>query len=98
MMMKYSTEEKAKYLEGWEASGKGAFEYAREVGVKGQTFSKWVKKQAGGGKPFVEIKKAGIAPFIGEIVVEKGDIKVRLPLGMSGNEIRSVMEGTGLLP
>jgi hypothetical protein len=28
-MMKYSTEEKAKYLEGWEAGGKGAWEYAR---------------------------------------------------------------------
>jgi transposase-like protein len=44
-MMKYNTEEKAKYLEGWKASGKGAREYAREIGVKGQTFSKWVRKK-----------------------------------------------------
>jgi transposase-like protein len=97
-MRRYSAEEKAKWLEGWKTSGKGAWEYAREIGVKGQTFSKWIKKQDGGGKRFVEIRPAGIVSGLDEIVVEKGDIKIRLPFGMSGKEIRAVMEGTGFLP
>jgi transposase-like protein len=97
-MTRYSTEEKTKWLESWKASGKGAWEYAREIGVAGQTFSKWVKKQESGEKQFVEIRPERIACCGGEIVVEKGDIKVRLPLGMSGKEIRAVMEGTGMLP
>jgi transposase-like protein len=98
MMMRYSMEERAKYLEGWEASGKGAWEYAREIGVKGQTFSKWVKKQKSGGQQFVEIKPEISIRSPGGIVIEKGDIRISLPVGLSGKEIRSVMEGTGLLP
>jgi transposase-like protein len=96
-MTRYSAEEKAAWLEQWKASGKGAWVFAEENGIKGQTFSKWIKKQEGGGKQFVEIKPAWLEPFPGEIVVEKGDIKIRLPLGMSGKEIRAVMEGTGVL-
>jgi hypothetical protein len=91
-------EEKAKWLESWKASGKGAWEYAREIGVKGQTFTKWVKKQKGGGKQFVELKGAGTACGSGEIIIEKGELTVRLPFGISGKEIRAVMEGIGFLP
>jgi transposase-like protein len=47
-MKRYGEEEKAKRLEEWKASGKGVWEYAREAGIKGQTFSKWVRKAAGG--------------------------------------------------
>jgi transposase-like protein len=97
-MTRYSTEERAAWLEQWKAGGKGAWEFAEENGIKGQTFSKWVKKQGGGGKHFVEIRPEWIACCTGEIVVEKGDIKIHLPLGMSGKEIRAVMEGTGVLP
>jgi hypothetical protein len=98
MMTKYSAEEKAKYLEGWKAGGKGAWDYAREIGVKGQTFSKWVKKEAGEKRGFVEIKPGLTVPGMGGIVIEKGDIKISLPVGLSGKEIRCVMEGTGFLP
>jgi transposase-like protein len=97
-MTRHSTEEKAALLEQWKASGKGAWAFAEENGIKGQTFSKWIKKQEGGGKQFFEIRPEKIACCAGEIVVEKGDIKVRLPLGMSGKEIRAVMEGTGVAP
>jgi hypothetical protein len=98
MMTRYSAEEKAKHLEGWKAGGKGAWEYARENGIKGQTFSKWVKRQNGGGERFVELKPGITVPGLGGIVIEKGDIKICLPVGLSGKEIRAVMEGTGLLP
>jgi hypothetical protein len=97
-MTRYSTEEKAALLERWKVSGKVAWVFAQENGIKGQTFSKWVKRQEGGGKRFIEIRPAGFACRRGEIVIEKGDIKVHLPFGMSGKEIRVVMEGAGFLP
>jgi hypothetical protein len=97
-MTRHSGEGKAAWLEQWKASGKGAWEFAQENGIKGQTFSKWVKKQEGAGKRFVELRASGIACGPGEIVVEKGAIKAHLPFGMSGKEIRAVMEGTGFLP
>jgi transposase-like protein len=97
-MTRYSAEEKAAWLEQWKTSGKGAWVFAEEHGIRGQTFSQWVKKQESGGRQFVEIRAERIACCAGEIVVEKGGIKVRLPLGMSGKEIRAVMEGTGVLP
>jgi hypothetical protein len=98
MMTRYSSEEKAKWIEQWKASGKGAWEYAREIGVKGQTFSKWVKREKGGVKEFVEIRPGTAVSGPGGIVIEKGEIRISLPVGLSGKEIRSVMEGTGLLP
>jgi transposase-like protein len=92
-MTRYSLEEKAKMLEGWRSSGKGVWEYARAIGVKGQTFSKWVKKETGS-RQFVEIKpkiraEMRIPP---EIIVERGEIRVRLPLGTGGEELRTVIE------
>jgi transposase-like protein len=96
-MTRYSPEEKAAWLEQWKASGKSAWAFAQGNGIKGQTLSKWIRKQEGGGKQFVEIRPEKIACYAGEIIVEKGDIKVHLPLGMSGKEIRAVMEGTGVL-
>jgi hypothetical protein len=65
---------------------------------RGRPFSNWVKKQEGCGKQFVEIRPARLASCPGKIVVEKGNIKVRLPFGMSGKEIRTIMERTGFLP
>jgi transposase-like protein len=69
-------EEKAKWLEHWKASGQGVWAFAEENGIKGQTFSKWVKKQRDGGGKFVELKGAGIAGGPGGIVIEKGDIHI----------------------
>jgi transposase-like protein len=97
-MTRYNAEEKTAWFEQWKTSGKRAWVFAGEHGIKGRTFSKWVKKQESEGKQFVEIRPERIACCAGEIVVEKGDIKVRLPLGMSGKEIRAVMEGMGVLP
>ena len=41
--MIYSKEEKTKWLEEWKRSGKSTWAFAKEKGLKGQTFLKWVK-------------------------------------------------------
>jgi transposase-like protein len=98
-MKTYRRDEKAKWLEGWKGSGKSMSAYARANGISPQTFTKWVKKdheQPG----FVEIKKpaaksGGTAPP-GEILIEKGDIRIHLPLNISSPELRGVLDGLGV--
>ena len=41
--MQYSKEEKAKWLEDWRKSGKGAWAYAKANSLNPQTFTKWTK-------------------------------------------------------
>jgi transposase-like protein len=93
-MKQYSREEKAKWLEGWNGSGKSMLAYARENGLSPQTFSKWVKKSRGQPE-FVEINEPARAPQ-GEILIEKGELKIHLPLNAGPPELRAVLEGLGV--
>jgi transposase-like protein len=97
-MKQYHTEEKAKWVEGWKGSRESMSAYAKANGISPQTFTKWVKK----GKErreFVEIKKplvktGGTVPP-GEILIEKGDIRIHLPLNINSPELRGGLEELG---
>ena len=94
--MKFSTEEKALWLEDWKQSGKKAWAYAKENGLIPQTFCSWAKRAMEKTSGFVEIpalKKPEPKQQALEIIAEKGDIKIHIPLGLSSIELRSVMEG-----
>ena len=94
--MKINEEEKAMWLEGWKASGKKAWTYARENGLIPQTFCSWVKK-AGISSPsgFVEIPQRILPKYEQpqEIRIEKGDIKIYIPLSVCAESLKAVMEG-----
>jgi transposase-like protein len=94
-MTRYSEEEKTKHLEDWKKGGKSARAYARENGINGQTFGKWTKREDGTG--FVEVKQAGNRASVNEIPIEKGDLKIRLPLSMGEAELRMVFQTIGSL-
>ena len=90
--MTYSKDEKAMWLEDWQKSGKGAWRYARENGLIPQTFVTWTKKATKNKNEFVEIK----APFktklqAAGIIVEKGDIKIHIPLGISSADFGTIL-------
>jgi len=105
--MIYSKEEKAKWLENWRQSGKSAWSYAKGNKLNPQTFLKWVKK----GKleistektkqNFVEVPMQALTMAIppvksgSEILIEKGDVKIHIPLSCGCNELQAVMEGLG---
>jgi transposase-like protein len=94
--MKYSEEEKAMWVEDWKGSGMKAWAYAKANGLNPQTFSKWTagpEKERG----FVEIsaviqEKPAVSP---EILIEKGDIKIHLPLAINRNDLRMVIRSLG---
>jgi len=54
--MRYGKEEKMRRLADWKESGKSAWAYAKENGLKQQTFAKWVKAEKEEESGFVEIK------------------------------------------
>ena len=96
--MHYSKEEKAKLLEGWRQSGKSISGYVKEKGLVRWTFTKWLKAEKDSKSCFVEIPAHGFNPTasVPKIVIEKGDLKIHIPLGMSGSELRTVIESLGV--
>ena len=95
--MHYSEEEKTMWLEDWKQSGKKAWAYARENGLIPQTFVGWAKATKGAKTGFIEVPLRNIPPALpaSEILIEKGDMRIHLPLGIGGSELRAVVEALG---
>jgi hypothetical protein len=97
--MKFTKEEKAMWLSDWKKSGKKAWAYAKENGLIPQTFCSWVKSDAKRASGFVEIT-SHVKPKlsqVSEILIEKGDVKIHIPLSMSSGELQAVISGLGII-
>ena len=94
--MKISTEEKAMWLEDWQNSGKSAWKYAKSNGLNPQTFVNWTKVHQEAEPCFVEVSRhMATLRQTPEILIEKGDVKIHIPLELGCGELRAVMEGLG---
>ena len=95
--MKISEEEKAMWLEDWRRGGKSAWAYAKENGLNPQTFVKWSKAGKEAETCFVEVPAVIMPPprEVREILIEKGDVKIHIPLELGRGEIRAVTEWLG---
>jgi hypothetical protein len=94
--MRLSEEEKAMWLEDWQQSGESAWAYAKENSLNPQTFVRWTKAAAA--KPcFVEVSVPVLpaAAPTPEILIEKGDVKIHIPLSLNRHDMRAVMEALG---
>ena len=97
-MKKYSKEEKNMWLEDWKQSGKGAWLYAKENGLVPQTFVNWTKRGEKESKEsFVEVTGAMFQTSgrTGEILIEKGDMRIHIPLEPVLNELHAVISRLG---
>ena len=96
-MKRYSEEERKMWLEDWKQSGKSAWAYAKENGLNQQTFINWTKTEKEISQSFIEIPTKTIQPpqYLPEILIEKGDVKIHIPLMIGRCELRAVMEGLG---
>ena len=92
--MQYSKEEKAMWLEDWRQSGKSAWAYAKASGLNQQTFVGWTKAAAEAKPCFVEAPVPAM-PDAAEILIEKGDVKIHIPLAVGESGLRAVMESLG---
>jgi len=99
--MRFSEEEKTMWLEDWRNSGKSTWAYAKENGLNLQTLKKWVKAGTETKHRFVEVQsqiiktQANATQPVPEILIEKGDVKIHIPLFIGCSELRAVMEGLG---
>ena len=90
--MKFSKEEKAMWLEDWRKSGKNAWAYAKENGLIPQTFSRWANAKEESKPCFVEVPtKAMSVECRQEMLIEKGEVKIHIPLTVSSVELRSII-------
>ena len=90
--MKFSEEEKAMWLEDWRRSGKKAWTYARENGLIPQTFVGWTKVKAVNNSCFVEVPTKEISvEYRQEILIEKGEVKIHIPLMIGSGELRTII-------
>jgi len=96
-MKTYSTEERSKRVEEWRRSGKSAWAYAKENGVNLKTLKSWIKAEKEEKQNFVEIpsKKAFPQDPIPVILIEKGNVKIHVPLTAGSIELRTVIESLG---
>jgi transposase-like protein len=97
-MKRCTKEEKAMWLEDWKQSGTSFRAYAKANGLNPQTFNNWVKEA---GKPeqqgVIEISPVtNESPrYVPEILIEKGNIKIHIPIVINRNDLRAVIESLG---
>ena len=91
--MRFSNEEKKLWLEDWQQSGKSAYGYAKANGINPQTFLNWAKARKKNKSCLVEVPARVIQSLdtSHEIFIEKGDIKIRVPLSIKIEELRAVI-------
>ena len=95
--MQYSEEEKTLWLDDWQQSGKSAWAYAKENGLNPQTFGKWTKAKEESAHSFVELPTQVLPSpqYNREILIEKGDVKIHIPVFLSSVELRTVLDSLG---
>jgi len=97
-MKKFSKEEKAMWLEDWQQSGKNAWSYAKENGLVPQTFINWTNPRSKEAKQsLVEVPKQVIQSTcqMQEILIEKGEMRIHIPLEPVLNELHKVIARLG---
>jgi hypothetical protein len=69
---------------------------SEENGLNPQTFTKWSKPETEMKTCFVQVPaQAAVMSEIPEILIEKGDVKIHIPLAARSVELRAIMEGLG---
>ena len=99
MRINMSEEEKGKLVDEWVVSGKSVQQYARENGVHPKTFWHWTKRKADVAQTrcFTEVPVQKITPHRDTqmILIEKGDMRIHLPLFIGATELRTVLSALG---
>ena len=90
--MRFSKEEKAMWLEDWRQSGKNVWTYAKENGLIPQTLARWANAKEESKPCFVEVPTKVIPVDLRqEILIEKGEVKIHIPLTVSSAELQAII-------
>jgi hypothetical protein len=91
-MKKFSEDEKNMWLSDWQESGQSAWAYAQANGLNPQTFKNWTRPKPATQTGLVEIPAAIIQErhSTDEILIEKGDVRIHIPLSIGSMELRTI--------
>jgi transposase-like protein len=77
---KYSKEEKEVLTAEWQEAGINRTVFARTHGINVQTFMNWTKENKVGEQKFVQLAVPYKSNEDGQIIIEKGNMRILLPL------------------
>ena len=100
MRTRFSNEERSRILEDWKQSGKTMWSYAKEKGIIPQTFTRWVKLAKESKQIFVEVQaqKSQYVLQQQEILIEKGELKIHVPLSVWKEHSSIIFNGLKAAP
>jgi transposase-like protein len=86
-------DEKKALITEWRGTGKTAAEYCRIKGIKPTTFYGWIKNEKKNKlQKFVEISKTLEPVKKDEIILEKGDVKIHIPVSLIESELKQILK------
>jgi len=91
-MKNYTEQEKQKHLEDWKCGTLSKAAYAKSVGIQPTTFYAWSRGTDNGIKDFVEVKQKILAATQPEIVIEKGNAIIRVPMTADKNDLQTFFD------
>jgi transposase-like protein len=95
-MTSYTEQERQEHIENWTKGGLTKASYAKSVGLKKETLYYWLKRKARNkNQSFIEIPKKVLPTNIQDMVIEKGNITVRVPLSVGIKELQTVLTALG---
>jgi hypothetical protein len=89
-MKTYRNEERQNHVAAWKAGGLSRSAYARGQGIPVTSFCKRAKEDRPRGRGFVELPPTAFRRGNQEIIIDKGDVRIRLPAEMPEAVFRTV--------
>jgi hypothetical protein len=87
----FTQAEQQEHLENWKNGGLSKAAYAKSVRIHPTTFYTWTRsKKDKRSQGLVEINKKSIQNTNQDIVIEKGNITIRVPLSADAKELQTV--------
>ena len=92
-MKNYSETERLTHVEKWKNGTLSKAAYAKSAGIIPTTFYKWAQQAEIKKQRFVEIDRMNIPKNIQDMVIEKDDVIIRLPLSTGIKELQTLLRG-----
>jgi hypothetical protein len=94
-MKTYTNEERKNHVAAWKAGDLSRNAYARGHGIPVASFCKRAQEDGPRGREFVELPHAAFRPGNREIIIDKGDIRIRFPVETLERVLQAVFAISG---
>jgi hypothetical protein len=94
-MKTYTNEERKNHAAAWKAGGLSRSAYARGQGISVTSLCKWAQEGEPRNRGFVQLPQTAFGQGNQEIIIDKGDVRIRLPSEMLEAVFRAVLGSSG---